>query len=173
MTKRAWTIVVAAAVVLVLLVAWEVIGSRPRPTAKVGAMTPEITGQTVNGQAFHLTSLRGEPVFLDFFATWCPPCQQETPVLNAFARDTQGKVRVVLIDRNDSKALIRQFVTKYHLSKAITVLYNHPDVLSQVFAVTGQPEGIFINADGVITSHTEGPLTTKQLAQLARQAGMR
>lgn len=56
----------------------------PGPVPKVGSLAPDFAWDTVNGPQ-HLTSLRGHPVLLEFFAPWCPQCQRETPMMNSFA----------------------------------------------------------------------------------------
>lgn len=140
---------------------------------KVGGMAPNIQEETVTGQSFTLDALRGKPVLLNFFTTWCPPCIQETPDLIAFDKRYGEWVHVVMIDRGDDPVLVRRYVEQYHLPKTMTVLLSPNDKWSRPFGVTGQPETFFITAGGMVTSHLIGPLTASQMVADAKVVGFR
>jgi thiol-disulfide isomerase/thioredoxin len=68
-------------------------------------MAPPISGQALNGAAVHVSSLRGTPVVINFWGSWCGPCQAEAPVLARVAHDTKRLgVRFVGIDIRDDPA---------------------------------------------------------------------
>ncbi|QQE78159.1 TlpA disulfide reductase family protein [Alicyclobacillus sp. SO9] len=171
MTKRALVILLSGAALLLLAVTFEVHAAITRPRAKIGQVAPAFSSMTVSGKNFSFPIGQKEPVLLDFFATWCGPCQQEMPALNRFAQASRGKVKVVMIDRGDSKVMIRRFIKKYGVASEITVLYNQPDKLSQIYEVSGQPEAVFINQNGKVLYHTEGPLRESELLQWAHETG--
>ena len=76
-----------------------------------GKPGPAIQGTTLDGQAFDLDRYRGEFVALNFFATWCVPCQSEHPYLLSFAQRHQqaGDVQLVTIVFNDDARTVRDY----------------------------------------------------------------
>ena len=58
--------------------------------AEIGQPAPALVVQELNGQSFDLATLRGKVVVINFWATWCPPCRQEMPALDAFYRRYHG-----------------------------------------------------------------------------------
>lgn len=145
---------------------------RNHKVAVVGDPAPDIQTTTVSFQSFELKSLRGEPVFLNYFTPWCQPCIEETPDIIQFAKQYGNRIHMVMIDRGDGLGLIREYINKYHLPTDITVLQDPNNDWSQPFGVTGQPETFFIRSNGIIASHLIGPLTETQMIQYAKAAGM-
>lgn len=168
--------VIAAIILLIVFSAlgtWLVIAyNRSLKVAAVGDLAPDIQTPTVTFQSFDLNSLRGEPVFLNYFTPWCVPCQQETPDIIQFAKQYGNRIHLVMIDRGDPVNMIRDYINKYHLPADITVLQDPNNDWSQPFGVTGQPETFFIRSNGIIASHLIGPLTEAQMIQYAKAAGM-
>lgn len=140
--------------------------------AKIGDTAPDIKTVTMVGRPFELEKLQGEPVLLNFFTPWCPPCIQETPDLISFSKQYGKRIHVVMIDRGDDDVLVQQFVKKYHLPTSITVLLSPDDHWSPPFGVTGQPETFLISSSGRIVNHIIGPLTEAQMVQYSKEAGM-
>ena len=133
----------------------------------LGQRAPELAGQNdgapvelgdLDGQPLSLASLKGRPVWINFWATWCPPCQRETPVL----RDTyevhkrEGLV-LIAIDVQEPAEAVRAYATKYGLTYTIGL-----DVTGAVFRtyrIFGLPSQYFIDRDGVIRGRYFGPLS--------------
>ncbi len=139
---------------------------------KIGGIAPDIKTTTVSGQPFALDAFRGKPILLNFFTPWCPPCIQETPDLISFSEQYGIQIHVVMIDRGDGTALVKQYVKKYHLPKPITVLLSPYDNWSPRYGVTGQPETFFISANGIVKYHLIGPLTKSQMTVYAEAVGL-
>ena len=145
---------------------------RSHTPVKIGGIAPNIKTTTVSGQPFALDTLRGEPILLNFFTPWCPPCIKETPDLISFAKQYGKQIHVVMIDRGDGAVLVKQYVTKYHLPKTIIVLLSPYDNWSPRYGVTGQPETFFITAHGIVKYHLIGPLTKSQMVGYAEAVGL-
>ncbi|QQE78456.1 TlpA disulfide reductase family protein [Alicyclobacillus sp. SO9] len=161
--RRSIIIVASAVMALVVVLILMFKNYHPRSAVKPGQTVPNVRTTTVAGTSFELDSLRGEPVFLNFFAPWCPPCIEETPDLITFAKKHGEKVHVVMVDRGDSKALVVQYIKKYHLPDSITVLLDPNNSWTPVFGITGQPETLFITSHGKLVKHVIGPLTLQQM----------
>lgn len=134
---------------------------------KIGDIAPNIIATSTTGEHFQLDSLRGQPVLLNFFTPWCPPCIQETPALIAFAKKYGNQIHVVLIDRGDDFTLVRNYVSQYQFPTNVTVLFSPNDHWSPPYGVTGQPETFFIQSSGQISRHIIGPLTENQMIHLS------
>ncbi|HUI27556.1 MAG TPA: TlpA disulfide reductase family protein [Candidatus Kryptonia bacterium] len=151
-------------------------GVRALAGADVGQLAPALVVQELNGQLFDLSTLRGKVVIVNFWATWCPPCRQEMPVLDAFYRryHAQGLEMIGLSvdharDRNDVRTLMRSFsYPAAMLSDAKVNDFGAPNALPVTFLVDGT--GIVrarLTPDG--TAMTEESLADSALP-LLRQA---
>jgi len=102
-----------------------------------------------------LRSLRGHPVVLNFWASWCAPCRAETPLLERLARDYEARgLLVVGVDTQDLEAPARAFLGQY----GVTYLnLRDPDGgVGRLFGTTGVPETFFIDAAGRIQGKFPG-----------------
>lgn len=157
------TSVVSGALVLLLLArlisAGNAAGSTPL-SPLVGKNAPDFTVTTWNGtsaQQVRLADLKGKPVVVSFWASWCDPCREETPVLQAAWQKYQGSgvmfVGVAMRDKqSDGTAFLKQYGVTYP---------SGPDVTGQItvdYGVTGPPETVFIDRHGVVTSKTIGAI---------------
>jgi cytochrome c biogenesis protein CcmG, thiol:disulfide interchange protein DsbE len=118
-----------------------------------GDKAQPLAGQTLNGVAFDLSAYRGKPVVVNFFASWCPPCNSEAPDLVAFARAHPG-TGFVGVDVNDKPADAQAFVSKYGLPYPI--VYDPNGTVGGVWKVDAIPTTFFIDANGVVKDHIVG-----------------
>jgi len=129
----------------------------------VGKAAPDFTLQTLNGGTLTLASLKGRPVVLNFWASWCVPCRQEAPILRDLSEKQTANglavVGVVFSDKN-LKA-VRAFIREYAL--AYPSLLDPNLNTSIAYGVSGVPETFFIDRSGVIRSYVQGALTTDRL----------
>jgi cytochrome c biogenesis protein CcmG, thiol:disulfide interchange protein DsbE len=160
------TAVIAAAVVTVA-VALIVVGA----TVGSGASTPRDYGQAKNftlsmlgrpGQHLSLRSLAGRPVIVNFFASWCGPCQKETPLIARFYEARQGTVRIVGIDVNDQASAALSFIHKSGVSYPVAV-DPLPMKTATAYRLPGLPATFFLNARHVIVKRVFGAVTQAEL----------
>jgi len=134
---------------------------------EIGQRAPDLVGTGGDGQLVRLmdldghplsmADLEGHPVWINFWATWCPPCQKETPDLRAAyeAHRADGLV-LVGIDVQEEDGVVRDYVTRYGLTYTIGM-----DVTGAVFRayrVFGLPTHYFIDRDGIVRDRVFGPL---------------
>ncbi|MGH9485414.1 MAG: TlpA family protein disulfide reductase [Terriglobales bacterium] len=84
--------------------------------ARLGQTVPDFHLTLLNGKKITLASFRGRVLVLNFWASWCPPCIEETPALNAMAQQfPQGKVVVLGVSIDEDPVAYRTFLTRYHI----------------------------------------------------------
>ncbi len=115
-----------------------------------------------------LGELRRSPVVLNMWASWCIPCREEAPILNASARAHRGDVTFVGIDvrdlRSDALDFLREFRVPY------VALRDPEDRTSRAYGLTGVPETYYLDATGRIVAHSPGAITRSTLEAGIRQA---
>ncbi len=117
-----------------------------------------------------LASLRGRPVVLNFWATWCVPCFEEHPVLVSTARSLGDRVRFVGVIYEDSEEQVRGFLARQ--GSAYPSLMDPGSRTAIAFGVFGVPETYFIDAEGRIAAKHIGPLDARSLQAKLRLAGL-
>ena len=144
-------------------------GSGVGGVVPVGSVAPNFTLPSVTGGApVELDALgvrRHHPVVLNFFASWCVPCQKETPLLAETAAAQQAKgsvVQFVGVDAADKPADAVPFIQKagitYPVGQDATLR-----VTASVYGLNGEPNTFFIDESGVVVGHVIGPVSKSQL----------
>jgi peroxiredoxin len=133
----------------------------PAPT--VGHPAPDFTLTGLDGQTFTLSDLRGKPVVLNFWATWCPPCRAEMPELQAASERLAGDVAIIGVNQGENAQQVRGFIDPLGFTFPMP-LDERMDV-SRQYLVRNLPTTFFIDRDGIIRHTQIGPLTEATLAQ--------
>lgn len=134
----------------------------PKPTAKPFSL-PALGH---SGQRVSLRAYAGKPVILNFFASWCAPCQKETPLIAHFYRNTHGRVTVIGIDENDPTTAALKFVHREEVGYPVGVDAALMPTAS-AYGIRGLPQTFFLDAQHHIVKRVAGPVTQHDL-----QAGM-
>ena len=126
-------------------------------TVPAGKMAADFTLKDLRGDQISLASLRGKVVFLNIWATWCPPCREEMPSIESLYKDFKGnKDFVVLaVSQDTDGSLVQPFVKKNHLQ--FTVLLDPRNEVGERYDVNGIPETFIIGRNGRIVAHHVGP----------------
>ena len=139
-----------------------------QPKTIEGRAAPAITIQALDGRQVRVADLRGTPVVVNFWASWCVPCRQEAPVLNAAATRYAGRVQFMGVDIQDSDSAARayqaEFQSPYPVGPATAGSYLE-------WGVTAPPETFFVSRGGVVISKFIGPLDAKVLDVYLSQLG--
>src|SRR3990172_6372561 len=125
--------------------------------AKVGGMAPDFELPTLGGNSVKLSAYRGKVVFLNIWATWCPPCREEMPSMEALYRKLKGRPFEMLAVSIDQKGeeVIGPFVAKYGLT--FPVLLDPDRKTYNPYGLTGIPETFIIDKKGAIIFKVVGP----------------
>lgn len=135
-----------------------------------GRTAPNWTLQDVNGKPVSLSQFAGHPVVLDFWATWCGPCQIEMPWWQALQKQyaSQGLV-VIGISEDQSLADVQKFLTKTPINYQIVWDSGKSDLSAGYGTPFGLPTTLFINRDGKITQRVTGLESKPELDKAIRE----
>ena len=142
------------------------------PTSTAGAdsrKAPDFSVQTIMGSRLTLDDVKGKPVVLNFGASWCPPCNEEAPLLASLYNRYKDRVTFVGMAVQDKADDQRAFAQKYNLTYTIGLdpnmdnLYAYQQVAKVPYS--GIPTTFFIDRNGDIVSFFVGPITENDFEQ--------
>jgi cytochrome c biogenesis protein CcmG/thiol:disulfide interchange protein DsbE len=129
--------------------------------AQVGEEAPAFTDPLASGGTLSMAQLRGKPVLLDFFATWCPPCNAEAPEIeNAYRRFAPRGLQIVGVDVLETKQKTSSFVTAHGLTYPAVV---DSGTLADAYRINGMPVSVFIDKTGIVRKIEIGELSQEQI----------
>lgn len=129
--------------------------------AHVGQPAPNWTEPTSTGDKISLASLKGQPVYLNFFATWCGPCNEEAPYINQLQKtySAQG-LHVIGVDEMESAKDAQKFIRKFNLVYP-SVIDN--GTLQSQYEINGLPVHVFIERSGTISQIVVGEMNKSEI----------
>ena len=138
--------------------------STPTPTqetkvgTQAGNLAPDFELDNLEGQTISLGDLRGSPVLVNFWATWCPPCRAEMPYLEEVYKEWSGKgVAFLAINMGESSSQVGEFIQSHTL--ALPVLLDARQDIAQRYNIQYIPTTFFIDKDGIIQNVKVGAFT--------------
>jgi thiol-disulfide isomerase/thioredoxin len=121
--------------------------------ATVGLPTPPIVVRGLRGDSVETASLRGKPLFINFFATWCLPCKVETPMFVSEYPKYKNRVNFLSIDLEEQPSAVRAFVVRYKIPWTIGIDSGQTVMR---YGVVSLPESVFIDRDGIVRAIYRG-----------------
>jgi cytochrome c biogenesis protein CcmG/thiol:disulfide interchange protein DsbE len=173
-TRRVLWTAVAVALPVTMLVA--VLATRPSAQSRaprsvlIGKPAPAVEAKTIDGETVRLADLRGKWVVVNFFATWCVPCEQEHPELIAFAErhEAAGDAEVVGVVYSDSVSNVKEF--RGSRGGDWPMLTDPDGRIAIDFGVAGVPESFLVDPDGIIVTKLLGGVRAADLESLLAEA---
>ncbi|HEX3874094.1 MAG TPA: TlpA disulfide reductase family protein [Solirubrobacteraceae bacterium] len=150
--------------IAVTLLAFVISGRAPKPTP-----APALPSRAIDGPSVSLASVRGHPVLINFFASWCDPCQKEAPALARFAASPAGQGHLIGVDTGDtSVADAKRFLTRYDWR--FSVLNDSNSTTANEYRLSYLPTTYVVDARGRIVSKLLGPQTEASLTAALKAA---
>ncbi len=129
--------------------------------AAVGKPAPSWQEPTTSGKTLSMQSLHGKAVYLNFFASWCPPCNEEAPDVNSLqAKYGSRGLQVVGVDVLENSAKAKYFVNEHHLKYPAVI---DEGTLRDAYNVNGLPVHVFIDRQGIVRKVIIGELSRSQM----------
>ncbi|MFZ3577725.1 redoxin domain-containing protein [Virgibacillus sp. DJP39] len=128
---------------------------------EIGQQAPDFELETLAGDKVKLSDLRGKKVFLNFWATWCPPCKEEMPEMQNFYETHSDEVEILAVNvtgEETSVNVVRDFIDKYNYTYPI-LLDKKSNVFETYVKINVIPTTYFIGKNGIIQGKKVGPMT--------------
>jgi thiol-disulfide isomerase/thioredoxin len=133
------------------------------PQPAIDHPAPPFTLTTLAGDEFSLGEAQGKPVVLNFWATWCGPCQRELPALQAAAERYGDRVLIIGVDQGESPEIVQSYVDQLGLTFAIPL--DSEFAVGELYNVRGLPTTYFIDPQGIIRQMWLGEMNSITLAE--------
>lgn len=129
-----------------------------------GQPAPDFTATTLDGTTIRLSDLRGHPVALNFWATWCGPCRLEMPELEAAqARYRETGLMILAINAGEDAEVVQAYLDELGLT--LTVVLDPEGAILDLYEVRALPTTVWIDGEGFIRAEHLGPLDATRIDQ--------
>lgn len=160
-------IAVWTGLVLLLIIVGLMLARRQQGPVSVGSLAPEFSLTSFDGEDYQLSDLRGKVVLVNFWASWCKPCEQEAADMETAWRyyAPRGDVLFLGVDWTDTEPKALAYLEKFNITYP-----NGPDLrtrISQAYRTTGVPETYIIDKDGRLAYVKLSPFTSLSEIQAA------
>ena len=136
-------------------------------SSDVGRAAPDFVLEKPDGTMLRLSDLRGKPVLVNFWASWCTECRQEMPdIVRAYDANAAKGLVVVGVDLQENAAAVQHFAREFGMTYPLVIDRNGG--VADTWRIGGPVEGIpssyFIDANGIVQARSYGPMTPQTIA---------
>lgn len=129
---------------------------------EINAIAPPFELTSITGDTVDLAELRGKPVIINFWATWCAPCKVEMPILQRLYSEYQPQgLRILAINLGENATAVREWQNDLDLS--YDLLLDTDQSTAALYYLRGQPSTYVISPNGIITQIYYGPVSENAL----------
>lgn len=136
----------------------------------VGAMAPDFSLMTLTGEEIGLVDLRGKPVVINFWATWCAPCVIEMPILQKYYEIYKDEIEVLAINADEPPVQVQKFIEGIEVT--FPILLDPGAVLQDLYRIRGYPTTFFLDTKGIIRIQHIGLLKEEQIEGYLLEVGV-
>ena len=140
------------------------------PNPAIGSEAPDINLQTLLGDEVRLSQFRGSPVLINFWATWCQPCQIEMPYIQNRFDQYRPDIVVLAVNFDEPVSSVQQFVKEQNFT--FDVLLDTGGRIQELYQIRGYPTTYFVDAEGIIRVIHIGFMTESQLDEYLTKVGV-
>jgi cytochrome c biogenesis protein CcmG/thiol:disulfide interchange protein DsbE len=138
-----------------------VAGETAPKDSQSGKPAPEFELASLNGQPVHLSDFKGHPVLINYWATWCPPCREELPLIQSRHEKYSSELVVLAINAGEDLATVKNYVQARGFT--FSVLLDPEWKAEALFGIMAYPTSVFIDQNGIIQARYVGGLNEKVL----------
>lgn len=137
----------------------------------IGSTAVAFELKTLEGEALQLKNFKGRALIMNFFASWCDPCREEMPVINALAAKANEKGYAVLgVAVQDRRASVAEFARETRTGFPLAL--DLDSKVQRAYRVIGPPATFFVDSMGVLRDVVLGPLTRERADEALKKAGV-
>ncbi|MEX0749464.1 MAG: TlpA disulfide reductase family protein [Dehalococcoidia bacterium] len=134
----------------------------------IGDVAPDFVLETPDGEQLRFSDLRGKPVLVNFWASWCGPCREEMPeIVRAYGAHAVDGLVVLAINLQENDSQVREFATDFGMTFPIVI--DRTGQIADAWRIGGPVEGIpasyFVDAEGVVRARSFGPMTADTIEE--------
>lgn len=126
----------------------------------VGQPIPDFELPVLGGGTIQMSDLKGRPVLINYWTTWCPPCKEELPLLQE-RHDKYPDLVVLAIDTDEEEPVVRDYIEQHGYT--FTVLLDFDWSVERLLGVHAYPTSIFVDANGIVRARYIGGMSAKVL----------
>ncbi len=131
---------------------------------EVGKEAPDFRVQGLDGQTFQLSDFRGSAVWINFWASWCPPCRAESPDIEAVYEDNRGDGLVVLaLSIGEGAGAVQDYVERTGIT--FTVGLDEGTDIAAAYRIAGIPSHYFVDRDGILRESRVGSMSRETMEE--------
>lgn len=136
------------------------------PSTEVGRAAPDFLLQTPDGGQLRFSDLRGKPVLVNFWASWCSPCRQEMPeIVKAYDAHTADGLVVLAVDLQENDGAVKDFAHEFGM--AFPIVIDRTGSVGDAWRIGGPVQGIpssyFVDRGGIVRARVFGPMTAETI----------
>lgn len=135
---------------------------------KEGDTAPDFTAQLVDGSTVTLSDLKGKPVLINFWATWCGPCVMEMPAFERLMEDYGDEISLVAVNCGDDAETVKDFVEENGFTFPIAL--DEDFEITMTYPSNGIPYTVIVDSEGVITHISTGAADADTMYERYREA---
>lgn len=132
----------------------------------IGEKAPDFHLETIEGEKVKLSDYKGKKVFLNFWATWCPPCKDEMPHMQAFYEEKPDNVEILAVNIEESSSKAGEFAHQYDIT--FPVLLDKSGAVTEEYDVYTIPTTYVLDEEGTVSQKIVGPMDEPMMKELIR-----
>jgi peroxiredoxin len=141
----------------------------PATNPRIGQLAPDFELTNLAEETVHLSELRGQPVVLNFWATWCGPCAEEMPIFQKYV-ETYPEMQLIAVNAGESLAKVQKFINSNEYT--FNILMDPGEKVNWAYRITALPATYFLDGEGRIVAVQIGSMTEKQFQKYLKQIGI-
>lgn len=115
----------------------------------------------LNGNNINISDYKGKKVFVNFWATWCPPCNQEIPYINQISKENQDEIKVITVNLGEEKDTVQKYIKQKGYD--MTVLLDSNGDVADTYMIYSIPTSYLLDTNGNIVDKHTGTMSMEEL----------